>query len=328
MKALVLSGGTGIGLRPLTHSLPRQLIPLQGKPLVSHVLDGVRDLGVREVGIVVGDGGEQIEQALGDGSRSGLALTYFRQAGPRGFGHALSLARGFLGNEDFVVCRGDTLVTGGFADQAAVFAAVRPAAGVVVPEASPDFGIVHVFTHAVHEAVAALAGDRPGGAATPACAVQWLRARGGDVRTETYAGYWRQITTPDDVLAAHRTMLDALTPSIDGDVDAQSRITGQVVIEPGAKIVRSWIEGPAVIAAGTVVEESHIGPYATIGRHSSVRGTHIDDSLLLEGATVWPVGRLHGSLIGRFAHISAAGRDGTPRRSLVVGDHTRVEVAE
>ncbi|MEU8685508.1 sugar phosphate nucleotidyltransferase [Streptomyces sp. NPDC048611] len=323
MKALVLSGGTGTRLRPVTHSLPKQLIPLAGRPVVAHVLDSIRGLGVREADIVVGDGGEQIEQALGDGSRFGLSLTWFRQDAPCGFGHALSLARGFLGDDDFVVYRGDTLVTGSIAVPAAAFAA-----GVVVPEAAPDVELVHCFTPAVHEAVAALAADRPGDAATPAGAVQWLRAHGGDVRTDTYTGYWRRIATPEDVLAAHRTLLDALTPAVGGDVDERSRITGQVVIEPGAKVVRSWIEGPAVIAAGSVVEESHIGPHATIGRDCSVRGTHVDDSLVLDGATVWPVGRLHGSLIGRFAHVSAAGQDGTPRRRLVVGDHTRVEVAE
>ncbi|GHF10062.1 glucose-1-phosphate thymidylyltransferase [Streptomyces griseoluteus] len=328
MKALVLSGGTGTRLRPLTHSLPKQLIPLAGRPVAAHVLDSVRDLGVRETGIVVTDGGEQIEQVLGDGSGSGLSLTYFRQDAPRGFGHALSLARDFLGDDDFVVYRGDTLVTESIADRVAAFAAERPAAGVVVPEAAPDVEIVHFFTPAVHEAVAALAADRPGDAVTPAGAAQWLRAHGGDVRTGTYTGYWRRIASADDVLAAHRTLLDGLAPAMDGDVDAQSRITGHVVIEPGAKVVRSWIEGPAVVAAGALVEESHIGPHATIGRDCSVHGTHVDDSLLLEGATVWPVGRLHGSLIGRFAQVSAADRDGAPRRSLVVGDHARVEVAE
>ncbi|MEU3301214.1 sugar phosphate nucleotidyltransferase [Streptomyces sp. NPDC006678] len=328
MKALVLSGGTGIRLRPVTYALPKQLIPLAGRPVLAHVLDTVRHLGVQEAGIVVGDGGEQIEQALGDGSRFGLSLTWFRQDAPRGFGHALSLARGFLGDEDFLVYRGDTLVIGNIADQAAMFAAARPPAGVLVAQTAPEVELVHRFTPAVHEAVAALTADRPDGAATPADAVRWLRAHGGDVRTAPYTGYWRRIATADDALAAHRTLLDALAPAVDGDVDAQSRITGHVVIEPGAKVVRSWIEGPAVVAAGAVVEESHIGPHATVGRDCSVRGTHIDDSIVLDGATVQPVGRLHGSLIGRFAHVSAAGADGTPRRRLVVGDDTRVEVAE
>ncbi|MBO0913739.1 sugar phosphate nucleotidyltransferase [Streptomyces laculatispora] len=328
MKALVLSGGTGARLWPGTHSLPKQLIPLAGRPVVAHVLDSVRSLGVREAGIVVGEGGEQIERVLGDGSRFGLSLTWLRQDAPRGFGDALSLARDFLGDDDLVVYRGDTLVTGSVTDPAAAFAAARPAAGVVVPEAAPDVELVHYFTPAVHEAVAGLTAARSGGASTPNNAVRWLRAHGGDVRTDTCTGYWRRIETADDVLAAHRTLLDALTPSVDGDVDERSRITGRVVIEPGAKVVRSWIEGPAVIAAGSVVEESHIGPHATIGRECSVHGTHIDDSLVLDDATVWSVGRLHGSLIGRHAHVSAARQDGTPRRRLVVGDHTRIEVAE
>lgn len=352
MKALVLPGGTGTRLRPLTHSLPEQLIPIAGRPFVEHVLESVRDMGVREVAIVVGEGGEQIEKALGDGSRLGLDLTYLSQDAPRGFGHALSVARGFLADDDFVAYRGDTLLTGSVADQAAAFATQRPTARLVVVrtagagaspviELGPDgqvvglqdgprYGLaptgVHFFTPVIHEAVAGLAADRQG-EVTLTDALRWLLAGGGDVRADEYTGYWRQIATVEDLLDAHRTLLDGLTSAVDGDVDAQSRITGQVVIEPGARVVRSWIEGPAVIAAGSVVEGAHIGPHATIGRDCVVRGTHVDDSLVLDGATVQPVGRLNGSLIGRSAHVSAAGQDETPRHRLVVGDDTRVEVA-
>ncbi|MFF3333569.1 sugar phosphate nucleotidyltransferase [Streptomyces sp. NPDC002888] len=356
MKALVWPGGPGTRLRPLTHSLPQQLVPIAGRPVLEHVLAGIRDLGVREVCVVVGDGdgdgAGQIQRALGDGSRLGLDLTCLPQDAPRGLGHALSVARGFLADDDFVAYRGDTLLPGGVAGQAAAFAARRCAARLVVrrtarPDASPAFELgadgrvvsvsdgsggdiaptgVHFFTPAVHEAVAALTTDGDGGP-TLTTLLRWLLAHGSDVRADEYAGYWRRIVSVEDVLHAHRALLDGLSTAVDGDVDDLSRITGQVVVEPGVRVVRSWIEGPAIIAAGSVVEESHIGPHATIGRDCVVRGTHVDDSVVLDGATIQPVGRLNGSLIGRSAHVAATARHESPGHRLVVGDDTRVEVA-
>ncbi|MES4903367.1 MULTISPECIES: glucose-1-phosphate thymidylyltransferase [unclassified Streptomyces] len=352
MRALVLSGGMGLRLRPFSHSMPKQLIPLANKPVLVHVLEGLRSLGVTDIGLVVGERPGKIVERLGDGATLGVRLTYIQQDAPRGLAHCVSIARDFLGDEDFVMYLGDNLLTEGVADMAEEFRARRPAAQLVVHKVADPcaFGVaevdasgrvlglvekpehpvsdlalvgVYFFTPAIHEAVAAIeAGSR--GELEITDAIQWLVASGADVQARAYTGYWKDAGRIEDVLACNRELLDRLRPSVSGAVDADSELIGAVVVEEGARIVRSRITGPAVVGAGTLIEGSTIGPHTSIGEGCVLREVRLSDTIILERATVQGVGPLRGSVIGREATVTAAA-DGSHR--LIVGDHARVEVA-
>ncbi|NLU74356.1 glucose-1-phosphate thymidylyltransferase [Streptomyces sp. HNM0575] len=354
MKALVLAGGSGTRLRPFSYSMPKQLIPIANTPVLVHVLKGVRDLGVTDVGVIVGNRGPEIEAVLGDGSRFGLRITCIPQDVPGGLAHTVSLARGFLGDDDFVMYLGDNMLPDGVVGIAEEFARHRPAAQVVVCKV-PDprsFGVaelgpggevlrlvekpeqprsdlaligVYFFTSAIHEAVAAIEPSARGELEITD-AVQWLVSSGADVRAGRYDGYWKDTGQVEDVLECNSRLLDGLSRRVDGRVDTGSVLVGKVVVEEGARVLRSRIEGPVIIGAGTVVEESHIGPYTSIGRDCLVTGSRLEGSIALDEASVTGVHGLRDSLIGRAASVGTTVR-GTDHHCLVVGDHTRVEVA-
>ncbi|WP_129308667.1 glucose-1-phosphate thymidylyltransferase [Streptomyces sp. L2] len=354
MKALVLAGGTGTRLRPFSHSMPKQLIPIANKPVLEHVLSGIKDLGVTEIGLIVGDREPDIVDALGDGAGLGLSLTYLRQDAPRGLAHAVQVARGFLGDDDFVMYLGDNMLPDGVVEAAEQFRTHRPAAQVVVQKVADPraFGVaeldaegrvtrlvekpqeprsdlamigVYFFTSAVHEAVDSIEPSARGELEITD-AVQWLVARGSEVRATEYTGYWKDTGRVEDVLDCNRQLLDQLVRSVDGEVDEESVLIGPVSVAPGARIVRSFIEGPAVIGPGSVIEDSNVGPHTSIGGDVTLSSTHISYSIALDGASVSGVHAVHGSVIGRSAAVSS-GDLVTRRHRLVVGDHTRIEVA-
>lgn len=354
MKALVLAGGSGTRLRPFSYSMPKQLIPVANVPVLEYVVRNVLDLGVTEIGVIVGDRVDEIGKALGDGSRFGARLTYIQQDAPRGLAHTVAIARDFLGDDDFVMYLGDNMLPEGIADIAEEFTTHRPAAHVVVYKV-PDpraFGVaelgpggevlrlvekpeqprsdlaligVYFFTAAIHRAVRAIEPSARGELEITD-AIQWLVSAGADVRASQYEGYWKDTGNVEDVLECNRYVLECLRPAVEGEVDDASVLTGPVVIEEGARIVRSRIEGPAIIGAGTVVEDSHIGPHTSIGRGCVVAGSRLEYSIALDGASVTGVQGLSSSLIGRSATVGTVG-ESTDRYRLVVGDDTRVEVA-
>ncbi|BFU42710.1 glucose-1-phosphate thymidylyltransferase [Krasilnikovia sp. MM14-A1004] len=357
MKALVLSGGAGTRLRPFSYSMPKQLIPVANKPVLEHVVANIRDLGIREIGIIVGERGQQIADALGDGTRLGCDITYLPQHQPLGLAHCVALARDFLGDDDFVMYLGDNMLPQGIGEIARDFSANRPAAQVVVykvddprafgvAELWPDGRVrrlvekpqepvsdlaligVYFFTPAIHAAVAAIQPSARGELEITD-AIQWLVERGDTVRASEYGGYWKDTGTVEDVLDCNRELLDGVRLAVHGTLE-DSQITGAVVLEAGARAVRSRIVGPAVIGAGTLIEDSYVGPATSIGRDCVLRDTHIDYSIALDGARISDVKGLHGSIIGRAATVDSAEvrtDGGTGRHRLVIGDHTRIEVA-
>jgi glucose-1-phosphate thymidylyltransferase len=354
MKALVLAGGLGSRLRPFSHSMPKQLIPIANKPVLAHVMDQLRDMGVTQVGLVVGSRGQDIVAALGDGSALGVQITYIPQDEPRGLAHCVRIARDFLGeDDDFVMYLGDNMLVDGVGDLAEDFRSRRPAAQVVVRKVADPraFGVaevdengrvlrlvekpevprsdlavigVYFFTPAIHEAVAAI-GPSTRGELEITDALQWLIASGADVQARVYPGFWKDTGRVEDVLDCNRDLLDRLDRSVLGDVDARSELIGAVVVERGARVVRSRIVGPAIIGVGSVVEDSHVGPHTAIGRGCRLRGAGVEYSIMLDGAAVDRVSGVRGSLIGRDATVSSAVPDDHYR--LVVGDHSSVEVA-
>ncbi|GAA2677053.1 glucose-1-phosphate thymidylyltransferase [Actinoplanes palleronii] len=326
MKALVLAGGTGSRLRPLTYSLPKQLIPVANEPVLRHCLENIRVMGVRQVGIVHGEHGEQIRAAFGDGSALGLHLTYIRQERPAGLAHCVRIAADFLADEDFVLYLGDNVVVGDLAGAADEFRAHRPAAKLLlatvddpsrygVADLRPDGGLravveksprppshlaimgVYFFTSAICAAARRITPSARGELEITD-AIQHLIDAGQTVSARPFTGLWKDTGTVEDLLDCNRLLLDRLPPEIAGEVDAGTVVHGSVTVERGARVTRSVLRGPLVLGAGTVVEDSQIGPYVAVGPECKVQNAVVRGSILLAGAVI----RGHPPVIGEITN--------------------------
>ncbi|WP_431683388.1 glucose-1-phosphate thymidylyltransferase [Kitasatospora sp. KL5] len=353
MKALVLAGGMGTRLRPLTHAMPKQLVPVVNKPVLFHGLEQIRRAGVTEAAVVVGDWHREIREAVGDGSRFGLEITWIQQEAPFGLAHCVLLAREFLADDDFVMYLGDNVFSDGITALADTFRRTRPAAQVAVvrvpnPEeygivdAGPDGRVTalrekprsprgnlavagaYFFSPLVHDAVARI---RPSlrGEWEITDAVQLMVAEGRDVRAAEITGWWRDTGRIDDILDCNRLLLDRVEPHVAGSIDEASTVLGPVVVESGARIVRSHLRGPLIVGAGTLVEDSYIGPHTSIGEDCVLTDAGVSHTILLDRATVTDVNGIHGSVIGRSARVGIS-PPGDGRHRLVVGDHTELRV--
>lgn len=354
MKALLLAGGAGTRLRPITHTSAKQLVPVANKPILFYGLEAIRDAGVREVGVVVGDTAAEITAAVGDGSAFGLSVTYLRQDAPLGLAHAVLIARDFLGDDPFVMYLGDNLIIGGITALAEEFAADRPDALILltpvpdpsqfgVAELGPDGRVarlvekpaepasdlalvgVYMFGPAVHEAVRAISPSARGELEITD-AIQWLVDAGRDVRPHLVTGYWKDTGRLDDMLETNRKLLESVEPAVRGSVDAESRLVGRVVVEEGAEVVRSTVRGPAVIGRGTRLVDAYVGPYTSIYHSCVIEQTEIEYSIVLERCTVRRVGRIEDSLLGRDVEVVPSTSLPKAHR-LLLGDHSRVSVA-
>ncbi|MFF5334225.1 glucose-1-phosphate thymidylyltransferase [Streptomyces sp. NPDC013181] len=355
MKALVLSGGAGTRLRPITHTSAKQLVPVANKPVLFYGLEAIAEAGITEVGIIVGDTEEEIRAAVGDGSRFGIDVTYIRQAEPLGLAHAVLVAQRFLGDDDFVMYLGDNFIVGGIADLVGEFRADRPDARILltrVPDPS-SFGVaeldgdgrvvaleekpehpksdlalvgVYLFTPAVHEAVRSI---RPSwrGELEITHAIQWLIDRERDVRSTVIRGYWKDTGNVTDMLEVNRTVLEGVEPCTEGaHVDGESEIIGRVLIEPGARVTRSRIVGPAIIGTGSVISDAYVGPFTSISQHCRIEDSEIEYSIVLRGASIDGVRRVEASLIGHDVEVTPAPRSPSAHR-LVLGDHSKVQIS-
>ena len=354
MKALLLSGGSGTRLRPITYTSAKQLVPVANKPVLFYGLEAIAEAGITQVGIVVGDTAEEIREAVGDGSAFGIDVTYIPQAAPLGLAHAVLIAREFLGEDDFVMYLGDNFVVGGITDLVDAFRADRPEAQILLTKVpNPTaFGVaeldasgqvtgleekptqpkselalvgVYLFTPAIHEAVRSI---KPSlrGELEITDAVQWLIDAGREVRSTTISGYWKDTGNVTDMLEVNRSVLETLERRIDGTVDADSEIIGRVRIEPGAKVTGSRIVGPAVVGANTVITDSYVGPFTSIAGDCRIEDSEIEYSILLRNSSVSGVRRVEASLIGRNVEVTPAPRKPASHR-FVLGDQSKVQIA-
>jgi glucose-1-phosphate thymidylyltransferase len=355
MKALVLSGGSGTRLRPITHTSAKQLVPVANKPVLFYGLEDIAAAGVTDVGIVVGDTAPAIEEAVGDGSRFGIKVTYIRQQAPLGLAHAVLVARDFLGDDDFVMYLGDNFIVGGITEIVEEFTAQRPAARIMLQQVSDPraFGVaeldratgrvkgleekpkqpksdlalvgVYLFSPAIHEAVASLKPSWRGELEITE-AIQWLIDNGRTVNSTTITGYWKDTGNVADMLEVNRLVLEGQEPRIDGTVDEACEIIGRVVVEAGATVSGSRIVGPAVIGAGSTITGSYIGPFTAIDADCSVSESEIEYSIVLSNASISGVRRIEASLIGHYAEVTPAPR--VPRaHRLILGDHSKVQIS-
>ncbi|MFE7610025.1 glucose-1-phosphate thymidylyltransferase [Streptomyces celluloflavus] len=354
MKALVLAGGTGSRLRPITHTSAKQLVPVANKPVLFYGIESLVAAGITEIGIVTGDTAPEIEAAVGDGSRFGARVTYLPQDRPLGLAHAVLISRDWLGDDDFVMYLGDNFVVGGITELVDGFRARRPDAGILLTKVSDPsaFGVaeldaegrvsrltekppaprsdlalvgVYLFTPAVHTAVRAIAPSARGELEITD-ALQWLVAQGYTVSPTVITGYWKDTGNVTDMLEVNRSVLETVEPVQDGTVDAASELVGRVRIEAGARVVRSRIVGPAVIGPGSVVTDSYVGPSTSVAGDCVITGSEVEFSIVLTGSRIEQAGRVEGSLIARDVHVTGAPRAPRAHR-LVLGDHSRVQIS-
>jgi glucose-1-phosphate thymidylyltransferase len=331
MKGLILSGGRGTRLRPLTYTSAKQLVPVANKPVLFYGLEAMAEAGIRQVGIVVGDTAAEIRAAVGDGSPWGLEVTYIEQDAPRGLAHAVLISESYLGTEPFVMYLGDNLLNRGIRRFVEEFAATGPAAQILLTKV-PDpqmFGVaelrdgkvvglvekpkepksdlalvgVYMFGPAIFDSVKRI---RPSGRNELEItdAIQDLIDRGLDVRPHIVDGWWKDTGKLEDMLEANRLILDMLDRRVDGTIDAASRIEGKVVIEAGAVIERSIVRGPVIIGARARIVHAYVGPFTSIMNDVEIRDAEIEHSIVLEGSVISDLqNRIEDSLIGRNVRI-------------------------
>lgn len=353
MKALILAGGKGTRLRPITFSMAKQLVPVANKPVVEFGIESIAAAGVRDFGIIVGDTAAEVRAALGDGSRWGIQITYIEQPAPLGLAHAVATAQPYLGDDDFIMYLGDNLIKSPVESLIREFETHQSDATILlaaVPNPS-DFGVaemdgervvrleekpaeprsnlalvgVYLFSRRIHDIIATLSPSARGEYEITD-AIQGLIDAGHPVRSHVVEGWWKDTGTVEAMLEANRLILEDIQPRVEGQVHAESRIEGRVVVEPGAVVRASTVRGPAIIGAGCHIENSYIGSFTSVDRNSRIVGTEIENSIVLADCVLEHVpGRLASSLIGRGAVVRKTHR--VPRAvQLVLGDSSQVEI--
>lgn len=354
MKGLILSGGKGTRLYPLTYTRAKQLIPVANEPVLFRVIRAIRDAGIHDIGVVVGDTAAEIRDAVGDGSRWGVAITYIQQSVPAGLAHAVKESLPFIGDDRFVMFLGDNVIQGGisplirqFADSQwnsqIVLTAVENPQQFGVADLNPDGSIKHLiekpkeppsnlalvgiymFDGHIREAVNAI---RPSfrGELEITDAIQWLVDQGYAVHPYVHTGWWIDTGKPGDMLNANDHVLEEVKPHIAGTVDAESNVDPRVTIEAGAVIENSVVRGPAIIGEGTVIRDSYIGPFTSIYHHCVIEKSEIEHSIVLEHSKILDVPyRIADSIIGRNATVTRS--EIKPRAiKMNLGDYSQVGI--
>lgn len=355
LKGLVLSGGKGSRLRPLTFAGAKQLVPIANKPVLFYALEQLAAAGVDDIAIVVSpETGEQVRQACGDGSRFGARISYVEQSRPGGIAQAIGVARGALGDAPFVTVLGDNFLRGGISPYVQSFAGSGAAAGVLLKDvpnprdcgvavfegerlvrvvekpAEPPTSLavigIYMFTARVFDAIDSIQPSARGELEITD-AIQWLLDAGDDVRTSIVAEDWIDTGKHDDLLAANRMILEDLQEERAGaSIDEATQLHGRVTLQPGCEVRNSIISGPAIIGERTRIVDSYIGPFTSIGADCTVRKSEIAGSVVMDGTAIEHVAdRIENSLIGRNVELRASER--LPRGyQLVLGDYSKLRL--
>jgi glucose-1-phosphate thymidylyltransferase len=353
LKGLVLSGGKGTRLRPLTHTAAKQLVPVGNRPILFHVLDNLKNAGIDEVGIVISpETGGAVRDAVGTGESWGMRIEYIPQTEPLGLAHAVKVSQSYLGADAFVMYLGDNLIGSGIRDYRDRFERSGAQASILLKEVDnpSSFGIAEVdgqqrvirlvekpkepksnlalvgiyfFKPAIHQAIAHISPSWRGELEITD-AIQRLLDAGGEVRSEQVEAWWLDTGKKDDLLTANTVVLDEwVTRRIHGEIDSHSQVTGRVRLGKGSSVINSTVRGPVVIGEGVSVENSFIGPFTSIGNGCCIVSSVLEHCVLLENARIEHVDRLEDSLIGKN---SAVLKDHSSRQAyrLMIGDDSEV----
>jgi glucose-1-phosphate thymidylyltransferase len=353
LKGLILSGGKGTRLRPITYTSAKQLVPVANKPVLFYGIEAMANAGIDEIGIIIApETGDEVRAAAGDGSRFGVKITYIPQSAPLGLAHAVLTAESFLRESPFVMYLGDNLLQGGIDDLVEAFRVNQPDALILLtPVPDPEsYGVaeldgdsvirlvekppeprsnlalvgVYMFTGCVHEAARAI---EPSGRGELEItdAIQHLVDRGLRVEPHVVRGWWKDTGRLEDMLEANRLVLDTVERRVEGEL-VDSQVDGRVVVEPGARLERCTVRGPAIIGAGAQLSNCYVGPYTAIGEGCSIQNAEVEHSILLSGSAVRDLnGRMESSLLGRNVSI---GRDSRQPRAyrFLVGDNSEISI--
>ncbi|HET6831825.1 MAG TPA: glucose-1-phosphate thymidylyltransferase [Solirubrobacterales bacterium] len=354
LKGLILSGGAGTRLRPITHTSAKQLVPVANKPVLFYGIEALVDAGVTEIGIVIApETGEEIRAAVGDGSALGADVTYIPQAEPLGLAHAVLTAEEFLGSDPFVMYLGDNLLRDGITGLVEAFRRDEPDALILLTQVlEPEhYGVaeldgdrvvrlvekpsdppsdlalvgVYMFKPVVFDAARAIEPSARGELEITDT-IQHLIERGHGVEHHRVKGWWKDTGQLADMLEANRLVLEDLEPHVAGEC-VDSEIVGRVVVEEGALLERCTVRGPAVIGTGSRLVDSYVGPYTAIAADCEVIGSEVEHSILLAGASIRDLpSRMEASLLGRNVRISRA--EGLPKTlRMLVGDRSEITLA-
>ncbi|HLM84759.1 MAG TPA: glucose-1-phosphate thymidylyltransferase [Solirubrobacteraceae bacterium] len=365
LKGLILSGGKGTRLRPITHTSAKQLVPVANKPVLFYGIEAMAQAGIEDVGIIIApETGPEIEAAAGDGERFGVRISYIVQDEPLGLAHAVLTAEPFLGDSPFVMYLGDNLLQGGISELVAAFREHQPDALILLtPVPDPEnYGVAELAPHTAGEVPLTGTGgqvvrlvEKPSKPATDLAlvgvymftaavhdaaraikpsprgeleitdAIQHLVDSGLRVEPHIVRGWWKDTGRLEDMLEANRLILDNLSERIEGEL-VDSQVEGRVVIERSARLERTTVRGPAIIGAGARLSDCYVGPYTAIGEGATITGSEVEHSILLAGCTVSGLeGRMESSLLGRNVTIRRGDRQPRAYRFLV-GDNSDISI--
>jgi glucose-1-phosphate thymidylyltransferase len=328
MKGLILSGGTGSRLYPLTYTNAKQLIPLANKPILFRVIEAIRDAGITEIGIVVGSTEKKIREAVGRGRRWGVEITYIHQDKPLGLAHAVKVSHDYLGDERFVMFLGDNVIEGGISPLISQFADSEWNSQIVLTriEHPEQYGVaelgddgqivrlvekpkqpqsdlalvgIYMFDNNIFKAVNAI---RPSfrGELEITDAIQWLVDNGYAVHPFVHHGWWIDTGAPGEMLEANDLVLEEIEYKIEGYVDRDSKVGRRVRVERGAEIINSIVRGPSIIGENARIVNSYIGPFTSINYDVNIEDSEIEHSVILENSQIKDIGtRIQDSLVGR-----------------------------
>jgi glucose-1-phosphate thymidylyltransferase len=355
LKGLVLSGGRGTRLRPLTHTAAKQLVPVANRPILYYVLDNLLEAGIRDVGIIISpETGKAIQQAAGDGNAWGMKFEYILQDEPLGLAHAVKVARPFLGTDSFIMYLGDNLIGSGIGTFRETFEKSNADASILLKKvANPwSFGIAEVngegqvcrlvekpkdprsnlalvgiyfFSPRIHEAIDCI---RPSGRGELEItdAIQKLLEQGSSVLSHLLDSWWLDTGKKDDLLTANSVVLDEwVKRQLLGEVDEESQVSGRVRLGKNSRVIRSTIRGPVVIGDNVQIEDSVIGPFTSIGSGCRILFSVMEHCVLLEDARIEHVDRLEDSLVGKGSSV-IKNRGNHQAYRLMIGDDSEVLV--
>jgi glucose-1-phosphate thymidylyltransferase len=352
MKGLILAGGKGTRLYPLTYTRAKQLIPVANKPVLVRVIEALRDAGIEEIGVVLGDTGPEIREAVGSGAQWGVRIHYIDQPEPKGLAHAVAISRDFLGDDRFVMYLGDNVIQGGINELAEQFEESGWNAQIVLTEVQEPqhYGVaelnderrvvrlvekpreprsnlalvgIYMFDHTVHEACDAIEPSWRGELEITD-AIQWLIDQGRHVHPYVHRGWWIDTGKPIDMLDANDHVLEEREHQVEGFVDRDSNVDSRVSVEVGAEIINSVIRGPSIIGRDSRIVNSYIGPFTSIYHDVHIEDSEIEHSIVLENSMITGIpSRIADSIIGRHARVTRSPIKPSAHK-LTLGDYSDI----
>jgi len=353
MKGLVLSGGKGTRLRPITYTSSKQLIPVANKPVLFYVLEDISRAGIKDVGIIVGESAKEIKEAVGNGSRWGINVSYIYQEEPLGLAHAVMIAEDYLKESPFIMYLGDNILKEGVSSFVKKFAQTDADAMILLAQVPnpQDFGVaeikddkvvrliekpkvppsnfalvgIYLFTSVIFKAVKQLKPSwRNEYEITDA--IQYLIENNYKVEPQFVNSYWKDTGKVEDILEVNRLILEDISCEIKGMVDSKSEISGKVNIGEGSKVIASTIRGPVIIGENVIINNSFIGPFTAIGDSTQIIHSEIENSIIMTNCKIIRLHkRIEGSLIGRDVEIKKEIKPPKAYR-FMLGDNSKIGI--